>query len=356
VLKPAPTWKVPVRRSVTSTLRTMRSSALPCDGRQRGVVEVAEPHDVELGQLLAGLRVEVALAQHHLAADHLVGGLVVAADVDALDVDQRALADLERHVELEVLLVLAGVGDDVDVGVAGVLVAALDVLDDGLDLAHRGDVALLEDGVDRLGEGALVVERLLAAGERLLGADAADAVLRALVDRDGHVDEAAVGAQRQLGVLDVGVEVALVAVERLEHLEVAGERLLVEDAAGALGDHAEVAADAGQHVLAQLLVRERLVADEGDLADDGLGGLADDDEDVDLAGLVLDGLEAVGDLGEEEALLDVGLLDLLDVGLDGAEVEDALSLRSRTSLMSSSLILLLPSTTILRTVGRSLTM
>ena len=29
VLKPAPTWKVPVRRSVTSTLSTMRSSALP---------------------------------------------------------------------------------------------------------------------------------------------------------------------------------------------------------------------------------------------------------------------------------------------------------------------------------------
>jgi hypothetical protein len=102
--------------------------------------------------------------------------------------------------------------------------------------------------------------------------------------------------------------------------------LLVEDAAGALGDHAHVAADAREHVLAQLVVGERLVADEGDLADDGLGGLADDDDDVDLAGLVLDGLEAVGHLGEEEALLDVGLLDLLDVGLDGAEVEDAVEL------------------------------
>jgi hypothetical protein len=58
-------------------------------------------------------------------------------------------------------------------------------------------------------------------------------VLRALVDGDGDVDEATVGAQRQLGVLDAGVEVALVAVELLEHLEVAGEGLLVEDAAGA---------------------------------------------------------------------------------------------------------------------------
>jgi hypothetical protein len=225
--------------------------------RQGRVVEVAEAHHVELGDLFAGLRVEVTLAQHHLAANDLVRGLVVAADVDAFDVDQRALADLEGHVELEVLLVEAGVGDDVDVGVAGVLVAALDVLLDGLDLAHGGDVALLEDRVDRLGEGALVVEGLLAAGEGLFGADAADLVLRALVDGDRDVDEAAIGAERELGVLDARVQVALVAVEVLEHLEVAGEGLLVEDAAGALGDHAEVAADAGQHVLAQLLVGRR---------------------------------------------------------------------------------------------------
>jgi hypothetical protein len=71
---------------------------------------------------------------------------------------------------------------------------------------------------------------------------------------------------------------------------------------------------------------EGLVADEGDLADDGLGGLADDDEDVDLAGLILDRLQAVGDLREEEALLDVRLLDLLDVRLDCAQVEDRVEL------------------------------
>ena len=136
------------------------------------------------------------------------------------------------------------------------------------------------------------------------------------------MDEAAVGAEGELGILEVGVEIALIGVVRAEELVVGGEGLAVEDAAGSLGDQAQVPADAGVHVGPQILVVDRLVTYEGDAADDDLARLVDDQVDVDLAGLALDRADRVVDVGEEEAALDVDALDLLDVGLDHPEVED----------------------------------
>ena len=62
------------------------------------------------------------------------------------------------------------------------------------------------------------------------------------------------------------------------------------------------------------------VPEEADLLHLHLGVLVDDEDHVDLVVRPL--LEAVADLGEEVALLDVLLLDLLHVLADGGEVEE----------------------------------
>ena len=94
--KPAPTWNVPVGRSVTSKLMLMRSGVEPCSGRDVDALEVAEGDDAALARLELGLAEELPLLDLHLAADDLVARLRVALDLDALDVDERAAADRRR--------------------------------------------------------------------------------------------------------------------------------------------------------------------------------------------------------------------------------------------------------------------
>ena len=93
--KPAPIWNVPVGRSVTSTLTSTNSSERAALGRDVDVLEEAERHDAALRDLEVRLVEQLALGDPHLAADHLVARLRVAADVDALEVGALAARDLE---------------------------------------------------------------------------------------------------------------------------------------------------------------------------------------------------------------------------------------------------------------------
>jgi len=74
-LKPAPTWKVPVGFSATSTLMSSLSAAEPCSVRRRPL-EVTERRHAALAVLEARLAEELSLLDLHLAADHLVARLL----------------------------------------------------------------------------------------------------------------------------------------------------------------------------------------------------------------------------------------------------------------------------------------
>ena len=85
---------------------TALSGADPGEVRDLDIVEVVEVLQ-PLPRTAHRLGVErVALGQAELAADHLVLGARVADDIDPLDIDARALADIEREID-NVLLAVA---------------------------------------------------------------------------------------------------------------------------------------------------------------------------------------------------------------------------------------------------------
>ena len=126
--KPAPSWNVPVGRSATSKLTTMRSGVAPSSSVRLDPLEVAERHHALLRALDQRLAVELALDDARLAAQHFVAGLGVALDVDALDVDERAAPDRDHDVDDARVRVQVGLRVDLDVGVAVVAVVARDLL------------------------------------------------------------------------------------------------------------------------------------------------------------------------------------------------------------------------------------
>ena len=134
--KPAPIWKVPVARSVTSMLTSILIGiALLRLGRQLDLLEEAERLHQALRAIEPRLVVELALVDAQLAADDLVARLGVAADVDAPEVDLVALLHLEGDVDGALVGVDGGERLDVDVGVAGVLVEVVELLDVVAELA-----------------------------------------------------------------------------------------------------------------------------------------------------------------------------------------------------------------------------
>jgi|GEM_PF-6554430 len=147
----------------------------------------------------------------------------------------------------------------------------------------------------------------------------ADVVRLALRHPEGDVDVALVRRQGNDRLVDADVDEAVVVVGGLDDGQVTLEGLL---AVGALArEEGEVAALAGDHHRLERLGRHLLRANEGDLLHHHLGVLVDDEHHVDV-GAALDGVEPVGDLRQEVALLDVLLLDLLHRGAHGVHVQD----------------------------------
>src|SRR5579883_1657151 len=191
----------------------------PPPRRKLHLVEEAERLHPPLREVEQCLVVQLAFVDPELAADDLVAGLVVAPDVDALEIDLLTLLDVEGEIDgLRVVLDRSERGD-VDVGVALVLVEVVE-LDDVV-----AELAAIE-GVARF-DGQSLVVLSLGRDQVAFELELADAVLGTLFERDGDVEVLFVARQLDLRLSDLHVDVAAVVIERGQHQEIAIERLFL---------------------------------------------------------------------------------------------------------------------------------
>ena len=209
-----------------------------------------------------------------------------------------------------VLGIHAGHEVDVGVGVAAVFVGAGDA--GQVDADRAGGEVLAGHNLGALEQLARLLEQVAARRQRR------DGVGFPLIDGDGDVDARPVSAERDGGLADANVEEAAVVVEHADALQVEVERGLLEGAEPA--HEAEVGLGAGLDELLDLVVGERLVADERKPRDAHLFRLCDDILHHHLADRA--GLDPGLDRGEKEALLPVHLFDGGDAGGDALLVED----------------------------------
>ena len=94
--KPPPMEKMPVGRSVTSTLTMIFVLSEPGCGAHVDLLEVAQVDQALAGPLQLLQREEVPLGHGDLAPQDLVLAARVPGDVDALDVDLGPFVDLEE--------------------------------------------------------------------------------------------------------------------------------------------------------------------------------------------------------------------------------------------------------------------
>ena len=178
-------------------------------------------------------------------------------------------------------------------------------------------------GVNELAERPTAAERLDLAAlvVALVDPELSDLEARALVDDDRDVDALAIGGQHHPRRADLDAQVPLVVVERAQHQDVALEDVLP---VGPAGPERQEAAVARLHLVAQIGVGHVLVADEGDAPHRHRLVLDDLELDDDLVLARVHDL--VGDVGEEEALLGVGVLDLLHAAAHGRHAQDRVRL------------------------------
>ena len=175
---------------------------------------------------------------------------------------------------------------------------------------HQPQRAPAAEGLDLL---ALVVA--------LVDAKLPDLVAGPLVDGQRDVDALAVGREHHARRADLHAEIAAVVIHRAQHEDVALEDVLPVRPARPEGEEAPVA---GLHRVAELGVGDVLVADERDAPHRHRLVLGDLELDDDLV-LALR-LDRVLDVGEEVALLRVGVLDLLHAAAHGRHAEDRVGL------------------------------
>ena len=203
-----------------------------------------------------------------------------------------------------------GIGVDVGKGVAERGQAVLDALVRRRQARARVDVAVAHQ--------VQGLEFFFAAEHLAFELGAGDLVFLAFGDVDRQVDVFFVGRDGDLGRIDLHLNIAAIEVERLERFDIArqlGLRILVR-----LGVPAEPAARVQGQLLAQLLVREGLVADDVDLLDAGHVALVDGEHDVDA--VTLDRRDGGGDLHAVQAMRQVLALELLLRAVDGGLVEN----------------------------------
>ena len=158
-----------------------------------------------------------ALHLAHFATQHVVGGLGVAAEVDAIDVS--ALAGVDAEDDLDRVVVVMHLGRAIDVGerIAFVAQATGDQLRGGGHQFARKHLALLhqQEGLELvLGDFQLATQL-----------DVAHRVFLAFLDVHGDVDVFFVRGHGDLGRGDIHVDIATVQVIGAQPFEVAGEFL-----------------------------------------------------------------------------------------------------------------------------------
>lgn len=241
------------------------------------LLEEAEAVQAALGPVDQHAVVGIALGQVELAADDVVAGTGVAADVDALDVDARAVLDHEAEGHLMGGAVALTGRPHLGEGVA----LAVDLVGDAderlLDILGVVDIANL--GAD------LPVERLAVdAGDTRINGHRADGVLLTLFDGDGD-DPAGLVAGLDvagIGVDDAEVGVAVLEVVAAHDVEVGGDAVGIVDVGGL--DEREEVHLGRRHQTLEGRFRVGAVADEVDGADTGLVALVDGEDDVGAAG------------------------------------------------------------------------
>ena len=229
------------------------------------VLEVPQLEDVALGKIQAGLVEDVPGHQAHLAQDHVVVGLQVVLDRHAADRGHLPLVEDEGDVHRLVPDIALRLDGHVDV--ARVPVEGMEGLQGLHVVALAEDVAGLQE--HELGD-RQVVERLVPGP-----VDRPHVVLGAFLQVEGQVHLLAILHELHVHAQELGVQVAVVAVEGQDALLVLLELLLLEG--GALE---EEAAGALFHGLVQLLLVEDGVAREGDRPGLDLGALVDGDHQV----------------------------------------------------------------------------
>jgi hypothetical protein len=295
-------------------LRTTRSGAEPGSVVILTVLQIIEVLQAPFGTIDQRPIVGVAFGDVELAADHVIAGLGIAADVDPLDIGALPLLDREKEVD----------GPPLAVAIRSRL--------------HRGERETLPRGFDRH-----VLDRFLdrfrvvdvarrhpqarlqqpAAQRRYLRADldGADPILLALVDREGD-DESLLRrvelAQRRH---HPNVDIAMLEVEAAQELAVRLDPVRIIDVAGL--QEGEQAGFHGLDLVLQTIGRIGVIADEVDGLDVGLGAFADLEHQVDAAVGQFDDLGI--DVDVEAAAAPIDLDHALHVGLDhGARKRAAL--------------------------------
>ena len=233
--------------------------------------------------------VEVAREDLEFAAHHLVAGLVVALDQDLAHSGRRAFLDGVEDVHQRIAVGLDGV--DLHEEPAFLAVQGRDLLLLGIELGAVDDLARVEHG---LGAQLALVEEVVA-GE----VHAAAAITQAFSHLHVHVQALARAAVEDPVRVHLCVQVALLAVERADLLQVVQERVLVEQR------RSPPALLLGLHGVEDVVAGDLLVAFHHDVAHADLVALVDLPGQRDApghgVGRAPDGLEG----RRAEALLDV---------------------------------------------------
>ncbi len=220
-------------------------------------LEEAQALEASLGLVDQVGRCPAALHLAHLAAQHLIFGLGVATEVDAIDIGTLARIDDEGDRDGVVLVVRFR--DTIDVGEGIALVAKAT----GDQLGRRGHHLAGEHLAFLRQEQRL--DLFLRNLEITAELDVANGVTLAFVDVDRHIDVLLVRRDGYLGRGDIHVDVATVQVIGTQAFQVAGQLL-----AGVLVVVAEEGKPVGGLQLEQvdqILVREHRVAHDVDVLD-----------------------------------------------------------------------------------------
>ena len=200
----------------------------------------------------------VAFGQAELSANHLVLGARVADDIDPLDIDARAFADIEDQVHD----VLSGVADNprlhLDESIAAIVHIQLHRIDAASDRVAIIPIALVDLQIVPQSV-AVQVAQLRVDG------DLADPVAITLADREGEEETGAIGRQLGFRVLHLEIDVAVLQIEPAQQLLVEIQPLRIIFVGR--GQKPPPALLAAVDHLGQPVLAERMVADKGDLAD-----------------------------------------------------------------------------------------
>ena len=296
------------------------------------VLEVAEIAQATGRPFDQRLVVGVAFTKIELATDHIIARAGVAADVDALNIDLRALFHDIVDADDVAASVANGTRADLREGVAGTGQLDRHVLDGLVHvLAAIGpvvpglDIAIEVGGVD-VGNGRF----------NLRGAEF---VILALVDRNGQDVGVLLLVQRRHNRDDTEIGIAMVHVELAQAFFVAGKAIRIIGVRST--QPAEIAALDRGHLALQAPGGEIIVADEVDRVDADLRAFSHGEDEVDAIVRQLD--FAVGNLHRRTAGPIVGLTHAIDIGIEGGLVHRAarLGLHDGRQLVCGDFLVLL---------------